>query len=204
MNYAQAKLWAQKWQWYERNRRPIRKARLHLHAMRGGFFVRFPVEGNVLEALDDGRLTIGRNSLLEPSCWITIAESGRVSIGEGCFLNIGTMVACQNEVTIGDHVMFANGCFVSDASHRFDDPDKPVTWQGFTSKGPTHIGSNCWFGLNCVVTTGVTVGERCVIGANSVVTRDLPPRTICAGAPAKVIREIDYATPADDVSAAAT
>jgi acetyltransferase-like isoleucine patch superfamily enzyme len=204
VTYAQAKLWAQKWHWYERNRRPIRKARIHLHAMRDGFFVRFPIEGNVLEALDDGRLTIGRGSLLEPSCWITIAEQGRVRIGDGCFLNIGTMVACRDEVTIGDHVMFANGCFVSDASHRFDDPETPVTWQGFTSKGPTRIGSNCWFGLNCVVTTGVTVGERCVIGANSVVTRDLPPRTICAGAPAKVIREIDYVTPKDDVSAAAT
>jgi acetyltransferase-like isoleucine patch superfamily enzyme len=204
VTFAQAKLWAQKWQWYERNRRPVRKARMHLHAMRDGFFVRFPIEGNVLEALDDGRLSIGRATLLEPSCWITIADSGRVRIGEGCFLNIGTMVACQNEVTIGDHVMFANGCFVSDASHRFDDPETPVTWQGFTTKGPTRIGSNCWFGLGCVVTTGVTVGERCVIGANSVVTRDLPPRTICAGAPAKVIREIDYATPADDISAAAT
>ena len=70
--------------------------------------------------------------------------------------------------------MFANGCFVGDAEHRFDDPDTPVTWQGFTSKGPVRIGSNCWFGVNCVVTSGVTIGERCVIGANSVVTRDLP------------------------------
>jgi len=203
VTYAQAKLWAQKWRWYERNRRPLRKARIHLHAMRGGFFVRFPIEGNVLETLDDGRLEIGSGTLLEPSCWITIAEQGRVRIGEGCFLNIGTMIACRDEVTIGDHVMFANGCFVADSSHRFDDPEMPVTWQGFTSKGPTRIGSNCWFGLNCVVTTGVTVGERCVIGANSVVTKDLPARTIAAGAPARVIREIDYGSAAD-VSAAAT
>jgi acetyltransferase-like isoleucine patch superfamily enzyme len=43
-----------------------------------------------------------------------------------------------------------------------------------------------------VITSGVTVGERCVIGANSVVTQDLPARTICAGAPAKVLREISY------------
>jgi acetyltransferase-like isoleucine patch superfamily enzyme len=41
-----------------------------------------------------------------------------------------------------------------------------------------------------IITSGVTVGERCVIGANSVVTQDLPPHTIAAGAPAKVIREI--------------
>jgi len=48
-----------------------------------------------------------------------------------------------------------------------------------------------------VVNTGVTVGDRCVIGANSVVTRDIPPGTVAAGAPAKVIREIHFAAAAD-------
>jgi acetyltransferase-like isoleucine patch superfamily enzyme len=95
--------------------------------------------------------------------------------------------------------MFANNCFVSDASHRYDDRSMPVTWQGFTSKGPTRIGSNSWFGVNCVVTTGVTIGERCVVGANSVVTRDLPDGVIAAGAPAKVIREIEFAAGGEDV-----
>ena len=105
------------------------------------------------------------------------------------------MIAAQESVTIGDHTMFANGCFVGDAEHRFDDPEQPITWQGFTSKGPVEIGANCWFGVNCAVTSGVSVGERCVVGANSVVNRDLPGRTICAGAPAKPIREIDFAAP---------
>jgi acetyltransferase-like isoleucine patch superfamily enzyme len=191
------KLYAQKYLWYERNRMPWVRARIHLHMLRAQAFIRFPIEGNVLDALDDGRLTIGKNTLLEPRCWITIAEGGRVSIGEGCFLNLHTMIASQNEVTIGDHTMFANNCFVSDASHRYDDATMPVTWQGFTSKGPTRIGSNCWFGVGCVVTTGVTIGDRCVIGANSVVTRDLPSGVIAAGAPAKVIREIDFGAAAD-------
>jgi acetyltransferase-like isoleucine patch superfamily enzyme len=188
------KLYLQKLRWYERNRLPWNRLRIHAHMVRAEAFIRFPVQGNVLEALDDGRLTIGKHTLLEPGCWITIADEGRVSIGEGTFLNLGTMVAAQREVTIGSHVMFANHCFVSDASHRFDDPTVPVTWQGFTSKGPTRVGDNCWFGVNCVVTSGVTIGERCVIGANSVVTRDLPPRSIAAGAPAKLIRSIDFAT----------
>ncbi len=186
------KLYAQKWLWYERNSRPLRRLRIHRHALRSEAFIRFPVQGNVLESLDSGQLRLGKGTLLEPQCWITIAEGGRVTIGEGCFLNIGTMVACQDEVTIGDHVMFANGCFVSDASHAYDRDDIPVTWQGFTSKGPTRIGSNCWFGVNCVVTSGVTIGDRCVIGSNSVVTRDLPDGVIAAGAPAKVIREIEF------------
>src|SRR5205823_5317783 len=150
-------------------------------------------QGNVLEAFRDGRLEVGEGTLFEPMVWITIADGGRVRIGEGSFLNIGVMVAAQELVEIGDHCMFANGCFVSDAAHRFDDPDKPVTWQGFTSKGPTRIGDNCWFGANVVVTSGVTIGERCVIGANSVVTRDIAAGSIAAGAPAKVIRPIEFA-----------
>jgi acetyltransferase-like isoleucine patch superfamily enzyme len=193
VNLAAARLYAQKWLWYERNSaRPLRRARIHLHMARAEAFIRMPVHGNVLEALDSGQLRLGKGTLLEPNCWITIAEGGSVTVGEGCFLNIGTMIAAQEEVTIGDHVMFANGCFVSDAAHAFDRDDIPVTWQGFTSKGPTRIGSNVWFGVNCVVNTGVTIGDRCVIGANSVVTKDIPSGTIAAGAPAKVIREIEF------------
>lgn len=186
------KLYLQKWRWYERNTLPWNRARIHLHMLRRQAFVRWPIQGNVLEALDDGRLEVGRHTVFEPRCWITIAPEGRVEIGEGCFLNVGAMIAAQDEVTIGSHTMMANGCFVSDASHRFDDPLLPVPWQGFTSKGPTRIGSNCWLGVNVAVTTGVTIGDRCVIGANSVVTRDLPPRTIAAGVPARPIREIEY------------
>ena len=88
--------------------------------------------------------------------------------------------------------MLANGCFVTDANHRFDDPGKPITWQGFSSKGPTRIGDNVWLGANVVVTSGVTIGERCVIGANSVVTQDVPAFSIAAGAPAKVLRAVEY------------
>ena len=194
---AQARLWWQKWRWYERNALPWRRARIHWHALRGGYFVRFPIQGNVLEALEDGRLAIGENSLLEPQCWITISEGARVRIGAGSFLNLGTMIAAGHEVTVGDHVMFANGCFVGDSDHRYDDPTMPITWQGFTSKGPIHIGSNCWFGANCVVTSGVTIGDRCVIGANSVVTSDLPPGVIAVGSPARVLKEIAFQTPGE-------
>jgi acetyltransferase-like isoleucine patch superfamily enzyme len=155
-------------------------------------FVRWPVHGNVLEALLERRLEVGANTVFEPGVWITAPDAARVRIGAGSFLNIGVMVASMNLVEIGDHCMLANGCFVSDASHRFDNPVKPVTWQGFTTKGPTRIGDNVWCGANVVVTTGVTVGDRCVIGANSVVTEDIPAFSIAAGAPARVLRTIEY------------
>jgi acetyltransferase-like isoleucine patch superfamily enzyme len=137
-------------------------------------------------------LELGKGALLEPDVWITAPGNARVRIGEGTFLNLGVMVAAEELVEIGDNCMLANGCFVTDSSHRYDDPEKPVPWQGFTTKGPTRIGDNCWLGANVVVTSGVTIGERCVIGANSVVTKNIEPFSVAAGAPAKVLRKIEY------------
>jgi acetyltransferase-like isoleucine patch superfamily enzyme len=189
---AQWRTWWIKRRWYERNRRPLRRWRINRHMAQAGALIRYPVEGEVLEALDSGRLEIGRDTLLEPGCWLTLSPQARITIGSGCFLNRNTMLAAVELIEIGDHVMFANNCFVGDADHRYDDPGKPVTWQGFEPKGPVRIGSNSWFGVGCVVTGGVQIGERSVIGANSVVTRDLPAGVIAAGAPAKVIREIEF------------
>ncbi len=163
--------------------------------MRRGAFARWPLQGNVLEALREGRLEVGPATLLEPNVWITAPGDARVRIGEGTFLNMGVMIAAERLVEIGDHCMLANGCFVSDASHRYDDPERPVPWQGFESKGPTRIGENCWLGANVVVTSGVGIGERCVIGANSVVTKDIEPYSVAAGAPARVMRKIEYGPP---------
>jgi acetyltransferase-like isoleucine patch superfamily enzyme len=189
---AQLELWLARWRWYERNSLPWNRARIHWELMRRQAFARWPVHGNVLEALREGRLEIGPHALLEPHVWITAPGSARVRIGSGTFLNIGVMIASLDLVEIGEHCMLANGCFVSDANHRFDDPNLPVPWQGFTTKGPTRIQDNVWCGVNVVVTSGVTIGARSVIGSNSVVTTDIPPYSIAAGAPARVLRTISY------------
>src|SRR3712207_7170347 len=62
--------------------------------------------------------------------------------------NISYAVFCLKKknahelVEIGDHFMFANGCFFTDSNHRFDDPDQPMTWQVFTTNGPTLVDDN--------------------------------------------------------------
>jgi acetyltransferase-like isoleucine patch superfamily enzyme len=186
------RLWLQKWRWYERNSLPWNRARIHRELARRRAFARWPLHGNVLEAFKEGRLEVGEHSLFEPHVWLTAPDDARIVIGSQSYLNIAVMVASVDYVQIGDHCMFANGCFITDGNHRVDDPIRPVPWQGFTSKGPTTIGNNVWCGANVVITSGVTVGERSVIGANSVITRDIPPFSIAAGVPAQVIREIEY------------
>lgn len=190
--FRRLRLWLQKWRLYERNSLPWNRAQIHWELMRRQAFARWPLHGNVLESMREGRLRIGPHVLLEPNVWLTAPAPGRIELGSGCFLNIGVMVAAVDLVEIGEHCMFANGCFITDADHRFDDPEKPVPWQGFTSEGSTRIGDNVWCGANVVITGWVTVGRRSVIGANSVVTSDIPAFSIAAGAPARVLRQIEY------------
>jgi acetyltransferase-like isoleucine patch superfamily enzyme len=192
LDAASARLWWQKWRWYQRSRMPWNVARLHWELAKRQAFARGVLHGNVLQMLLEGRLEIGPHAYFEPGVWLT-SDTGRIAIGGGSLLNLNVMVAAVEQVTIGQHCMLANGCLITDGNHRFDDPDLPVPWQGFTAKGPVTIGDNVWFGANVVVTSGVRIGRRCVIGANSVVVEDIPEFSIAAGAPARVIRTITYA-----------
>ncbi len=165
---------------------------IHREMMAREAFVRWPVEGNLLKAFRKGWIELGPHVHFEPHVWIDVL-GGRLRIGEYTKLTLGVMIVANNRVEIGKHCGIGAGSFISDADHRFDDPVRPWLWQGLQTKGPTIIGDYVWCGVNVVIPGGgITIGERCVIAANSVVTRDLPAHTICAGAPARPIKEIDY------------
>ncbi|MHB8235752.1 MAG: acyltransferase, partial [Solirubrobacteraceae bacterium] len=104
---ARARLWAQKWRWYERNSLPWNRAQIHWQLMRREAFARWPLHGNVLEALREGRLDVGAGVLLEPGVWITAPGDARIRIGAGSFLNLGVMIASQQLVEIGENCMLA-------------------------------------------------------------------------------------------------
>jgi acetyltransferase-like isoleucine patch superfamily enzyme len=185
-----AAVYGRKWVHYNSNALPWNRLAIHRAFASREAFVRWPVEGNILQALRNGWLTIGRGVTLEPHVWISIL-GGRLSIGDYTRLTFGVFVSVVDSVDIGAHCGFGNGSFISDGNHRFDEPDRPWQWQGMVSKGPLRIEDNVWVGANVAIMGGLTIGERCVIGANSVVTSDLPPRTVCGGVPAKVIRKIE-------------
>jgi acetyltransferase-like isoleucine patch superfamily enzyme len=186
-----ALLYQRKSRYLAENERPWVRARVKWEFLKRGSYIASPFHGPILSALCEGRLVIEESVTILAGCWITAPGSARVRIGSGSFLNLGVFVAAYELVEIGENCMFANGCFVTDADHRFDDPDKPIRHQGYDVKGPTRVGNDVWCGVNVAIMGGVSVGDRCVIGANSVVTRDVEPYSVMAGCPAKLIRRIE-------------
>ena len=74
------------------------------------------------------------------------------------------------------------------ANHNMDDPERPVTEQGWHVDRPVEVGRNVWIGMGVVILPEVTIGDSCVVGAGSVVVKDLEPYTVAVGNPAKPIR----------------
>jgi len=139
-NYQRARLWAQKWRWYERNSLPWNRARIHHEFMRRQAFARRPLHGNVLETFREGRLEVGAHTLLEPHVWLTAADDARIRIGSGTFLNIAVMVAAVELVEIGDHCMFANGCFINGWKPPFRRPRPARAMAGLRQQGADPCG----------------------------------------------------------------
>jgi acetyltransferase-like isoleucine patch superfamily enzyme len=153
------------------------------------------------------RLIIGRGSRIH-RC--SLVASGRgISLGEsveildGCVLNsLDGEISIKNHssfgpnatiygygpVTIGSYVAIASYAMVVAGNHNFSDRDKPIIFQGSTGKGIL-IEDDVWVATHAVVLDGVTVGTGSVLAAGAVVTKDVPPYSVVAGVPARVIRK---------------
>jgi serine acetyltransferase len=119
------------------------------------------------------------------------SAGARIDVGAATTIQDGCRV--YGDVSIGQRCIFAPNAFVSSGTHVFDAfPHRPIQEQETlapVTQRPIRIHADCWFGINVVITPGVTVGRGCVVGANSVVTGDLPPYHVAAGNPARVVRK---------------
>jgi acetyltransferase-like isoleucine patch superfamily enzyme len=118
----------------------------------------------------------------------TLILGNNVSMENDCH------IAAAFHVEIQDDVLMASGVYVSDHSHGGTaavDLALPPNERPLVSKGPVVIEAAVWLGENVCVLPGVRIGRSSIIGANSVVTRDIPPRSVVAGAPARVVRTLD-------------
>ncbi|MBW8481581.1 sugar O-acetyltransferase [Actinomadura parmotrematis] len=111
----------------------------------------------------------------------------QISVGAGVFVNFGAVLLDVAKITIGDRTQIGPNVQLLTPTHPLD-PDKRRA--GWESARPITIGANVWLGGGVIVCPGVTIGDDAVIGAGAVVTRDVPPRVVAAGNPARVLREI--------------
>lgn len=147
---------------------------------------------------DGCNLRIGSGSIVEGSISFDKNDAS-VTIGDRVFIGASAIV-CANRIDVGDDVLISWGCTIVDHnSHATDWKNRSSDvrdwfngskdWR-FVKTAPVTIGSRSWLGFNVSILKGVTIGEGAVVGACSVVTKDVPPYTIVAGNPARIIRGI--------------
>lgn len=108
-----------------------------------------------------------------------------ITVGENCFINSCCCFQGQGGITIGDNVLIGHQAIITTINHD-QDPSK----RGIHHLKPVHIGNNVWFGARVTICPGVRIGDGAILAAGAVVTKDVPPRTIVGGIPAKVLKEI--------------
>lgn len=111
----------------------------------------------------------------------------RIHIGKCFYANYNLIILDGAEVTIGSHVFIGPNCGIYAAGHPLDVEQRN---EGLEYAYPVKIGNHVWIGGNVTIIGGVIIGEGAVIGAGSVVVKDIPPYTLAAGNPCRVIRNI--------------
>jgi acetyltransferase-like isoleucine patch superfamily enzyme len=109
-----------------------------------------------------------------------------IKIGKNVFINSGCRFQDQGGITIGDGALIGHNVVLATLNHDIN-PNK----RGTMHPAPIVIGNNVWIGANATVVPGVNIGDGAIVAAGAVVTRDVPPKVIVGGVPAKIIKKIE-------------
>lgn len=130
---------------------------------------------------------IGKFIMTTGPFYIKCTENANLIIGDKCFFNHNCSITCIENIKIGNGCNFANNLVIVDHNHN-------VGKNGITiglNSSSIIIGDNVWCGANVTILKGVTIGEGAIIAAGAVVNKDVPPREIWGGVPAKRIKILD-------------
>ena len=143
-----------------------------------------------LAVRNDGRMIIHERvqlvSTLVPIELVT-TPGGTLEVGERTFVNYGTSIAATSRVTIGARCLLGTYNLLMDNDFHHPEPERRMARP---DSAPIVLEDDVWLGARVIVLRGVTIGEGSAVAAGSIVTRDVPPRTLVAGAPAKVVRRL--------------
>lgn len=116
---------------------------------------------------------------------IIIFPNAILQLGNDSFINSDCKIRCHKSITIGNNCAISHDFTVMDSNaHCINGIDKGV--------GPVNIGNHVWIGTRVTVLSGVRIGDGAIVAAGSVVTKDVPERTMVAGVPARIIKHDVY------------
>jgi acetyltransferase-like isoleucine patch superfamily enzyme len=138
-------------------------------------------------------IRIGSDTGLYIGTFFELGPAAHVEIGSYCSL-VGAIIRAEREVTIGDYVFVAHEVVITDC-----EGVGRARWTGATrarpppgcDPRPVRIGNDVWIGMRAVILAGVHVGDGAIVAAGAVVSEDVPPMSVAAGNPARVIRTLD-------------
>jgi acetyltransferase-like isoleucine patch superfamily enzyme len=116
--------------------------------------------------------------------WFHVLGRAKLTIGSRSFINSGVMIDVRLTVSIGRNCLIGDCVIIQDSNYHEIDEGAGVKTQAVV------IGDNVWIGRNAIILPGVEIGDHSVVGAGSVVTRSVPARSLVAGNPARIIRQI--------------
>ncbi len=144
------------------------------------------------------RIEIGDRVLVHEGAMFSVVEhhrgrdhTPRLRIGSGCNIGPGIWFSCVGEIDFGENIQTAHNVLIADTYHEYENPDMPIILQPMAEPQAVRIGDGCFIGSHAAILGGVTIGPNSFVGSNAVVTGSVPPNSVVAGNPARVIRHYD-------------
>lgn len=138
-------------------------------------------------------IQVGSNTIFLSHLFLTAWGQGVICIGDNCSFGCYCHISSINRITIGDNLLTGKWVTIVDNNHGKTSLKvmkmRPLERELF-SKGPIEIGNNVWIGDKATILSGVKIGDGSVIAANAVVTKNVPPYSVVAGNPGKVIKSL--------------
>ena len=128
---------------------------------------------------------VGKNCVVEQPIFCTYGYN--TTVGDNFFMNVNGKLMDSGKITIGNNVFIAPNVSIITEEHAMDVENRIA---GLEYTHPVTIGDNVWICTGAIILPGVTIGNDSVIGAGSVVTKDIPPKSLAVGNPCKVIRKL--------------
>lgn len=140
------------------------------------------------------KISIGNRTRIFPGLRMEALNNGSIVIGSNTVIEQNVhIISMDSELVIGDDVTLAPNVFITNVNHNYHDIEKSVMDQGHTVK-KTIINNGCFIGYGVAIQAGTVLGKHCVVGSNSVVKGNFPDNCVIVGAPAKIIKQYNLMT----------